>query len=91
MLRVLKAAKPNDIVILQPYFNLVKSLLISPDAKNFNALRELLFEKLLLINTSNPAFSALWTIYSQTIKVHLNVQGTNLKSDYFNYCVQRLK
>ena len=59
----------GEFNVLAYYFNAVKNLLQIPDA--YEALKELLFDRLLIIKSSHPAFKEVWNIYAQTLKAHM--------------------
>lgn len=60
----------NDYVSIQHYFTAVRSLVIVK-SERLMELKELLFDKLLMIKSTNPAFASLWSIYSDTLKAHI--------------------
>lgn len=79
--------KPSDFQNAQFYFSAIKGILPSKDLKDLDPLRELLFEKLLLIKSTHATFQPLWAIYSATLKAHFGKE----RSSYFEHCMRRLK
>ena len=88
VLRKVKTLKSNDFASVQHYFTAVRSL-VTVKSEILDELKELLFDKLLIIKSTNPSFASLWTIYSNTLKAHITT-GIE-KEGYFKHCIKRLK
>lgn len=86
MLQKVKSVEQGDY-LLSSYFSAVRFLLINDLSGEYDELREALFDNLLTMRTTNPAYQKLWAIFQQAIKNHQQKKNTT----FFDYCLQKLK
>ena len=58
-----------------------------PKDNSYDDVKNSLFEDLLRLRSNTPAYQAMWILFEQTIKVHLQ-EGS---LPFFDHCLHRLK
>ncbi|CDW71489.1 ring zn-finger-domain-containing protein [Stylonychia lemnae] len=77
----------NETQLIQAYYSAADGLLSLVGDESYQNLREILFDKLIILRSGSQSYNQLWSIFENVLRNFNSKKEMN----YFNYCQLKLK